>query len=242
MTYEVLPVTSGYRWVLTYNLIHPPDARQPSANALSQTLVPLHRVLRRWSEEGEYAEYDHMFYMLGDRHAEPSLSLSTLKRATRVQVRALEENAASLGYEIFLTLLEKKERPDRDYSPNEYYDDDVDEEPTSELAPGKTVFSMSNLVNLRGRRLISEYTFSGEHECVDKILQGHNAFDSVSFDEEGEEEEEEEDYYGGKQGRKVPLILPCSASLLVSTLLCPSQLSSPFTSTRLHLPWHGLTK
>ncbi|KAK0741268.1 hypothetical protein B0T18DRAFT_432408 [Schizothecium vesticola] len=43
--HEVLPVTSGYRWVLTYNLATPPNLERPSANTAG--LGPVREIRRR---------------------------------------------------------------------------------------------------------------------------------------------------------------------------------------------------
>lgn len=200
VTHEVLPVTSGYRWVLTYNLIHPPGTERPSANGLSQARVSLHRVLQRWAEEGEPAKHSHLFYMLGDNYTDSTLSPSTLNRDALVRVRALDQIAAGLGMEIFLALLEKTQTSERTFYPAWYSDEEEDGEDgdeekdfypateTNVMTEDVTV-SMSNLVNLRGRQLISEYTFSNESECVTSILQGQDAFDLADC-----EEEEQQDY------------------------------------------------
>lgn len=203
VTYEVLPVTSGYRWVLTYKLIHPPGTERPSANGMSQAFVSLQRVLREWSEQGEPEKDDHMFYMLGDNFTESTLSLGTLNRDALVRVRALDQVAAGLGMEIFLALLEKTQKSERVFSRTWYHDseedeeDEDDEEAKSEVVSEEVTISMSNLVNLRGRQLISEYTFSDEDECVNHILQGQDAFDLADCEEE-EEVEEEDTYYGNE--------------------------------------------
>lgn len=46
--HEVLPVTSGYRWVLTYNLAIPPSLARPSASFLRSETKALRHTLRRW--------------------------------------------------------------------------------------------------------------------------------------------------------------------------------------------------
>lgn len=199
VTYEVLPVTSGYRWVLTYNLIHPPDTERPSANKLSHARMSLDRVLRRWSEGDESVKHDYMFYMLGDNFTDSTLSLNTLNRDALVKVRILDQVAASLEVEIFLALLEKTQITERAYQPDwhGYYDDEEDEEgeETQIVMSEEVTISMSDLVNLRGRQLISEYTFDNEDECVNRILQGKDAFDMADCEEEEQFTETGNDVY-----------------------------------------------
>ncbi|KUI56862.1 hypothetical protein VP1G_04179 [Cytospora mali] len=200
VTYELRPVTSGYRWVLTYNLIHPPGIERPSADGLS--LFPLRRMLTSWSE-AKCPEYDHMFYKLQHQYEESNLSLSALIGADRTRVRALENIAAVSGSEIFLAFLEKREKEEdaQNYSYLSY--DGEDEETESEDEPEvNDTYIMSNLVNLRGRKLISECTFSDEDDCIDRILQGRNSFDMVES-----ELKVVEDDYDEHHGHDVAIIV-----------------------------------
>ncbi|KUI68238.1 hypothetical protein VM1G_04457 [Cytospora mali] len=190
VTYKVLPVTSGYRWVLTYNLIHPPGIERPSADGLS--LFPLRRLLTSWSE-ARCPEYDHMFYKLQHQYEESNLSLSALIGADRTRVRALESIAAVSGSEILLAFLEKREKEEdaQNCSYPSYGGEDEETESEDEPEVNDT-YIMSNLVNLRGRKLISECTFSDEDDCIDRILQGRDSFDLV----ESEVDFMEDDYDG----------------------------------------------
>ncbi|ROW16636.1 hypothetical protein VPNG_01721 [Cytospora leucostoma] len=201
--HQVLPVTSGYRWFLTYTLIHPPGMERPSAQRISDGLLPLRRVLQRWSEEGDLTEYGHVFYMLQDQDTYENPSFKNLRGREGMQMRALEEVAASSECELFLALLEKKtetrdERPyhkawyhdkeeddEEEDDEEEDYEEEDEEEGEDESVPvAEARVSMRSLVNLRDRELISEYTFGDESECVEVILQGEDAFDAVEPDVE----------------------------------------------------------
>ncbi|KAK7743117.1 hypothetical protein SLS53_004202 [Cytospora paraplurivora] len=188
VTHHVLPVTSGYRWFLTYTLIHPPGMERPSAQGISDELLPLRRVLQRWSEEGDRTEYSHVFYVLQDQDTYENPSFKNLRGREGMRMRALEEVAASSDCELFLALLEKRiATPDeRPYHKAWYYEEEEDDwiGEDESVSVAKAMVSMRSLVNSRDRELISDYMFGDESESVEVILQGEDAFDAVEPDVE----------------------------------------------------------
>jgi hypothetical protein len=109
--HEVLPVTSGYRWVLTYNLAIDPSEERPSAGLLQDEISHLRRVIRRWlSAAAGSQQPQHRVYALDHHYAEASLSLQALKGRDRVLVQALRDISSALLMDVFLGILEKTDR------------------------------------------------------------------------------------------------------------------------------------
>lgn len=138
--HEVRPVTSGYRWVLTYNLAIPPEAERPSASFLrSRSEVKnLRHTLRRWLLDVKQRDEDRIrthenpelvkvheerFYMLDHEYTEDSLSngLKALKPPDLARMQCLKSMADELGFDVYLAAVEKMESGEVEGSG---YDDD----------------------------------------------------------------------------------------------------------------------
>ncbi|GAB1320974.1 hypothetical protein MFIFM68171_11184 [Madurella fahalii] len=94
--HEVLPVTSGYRWVLIYNLAIPPDLERPSAALLQFETQELHH-LRRC----------HIFYLLEHEYTEHSIAPRALKTTDLARVQCLKNLSDELEFDVFLAVLER---------------------------------------------------------------------------------------------------------------------------------------
>lgn len=129
-------VTSGYRWVLTYNLALDPAQPRPSASLLDQVNTqPLQRALNRWLAERPSARKNkYLYHVLDHDYTEASICLNGLKAQDLVRVQALEEECGKLPVDVYLALLEKVEsgsvegyhggyRKKSYYGRNRYYDD-----------------------------------------------------------------------------------------------------------------------
>ncbi|KAK4033729.1 hypothetical protein C8A01DRAFT_39815 [Parachaetomium inaequale] len=99
--HEVLPVTSGYRWVLTYNLAISPDLVRPTAALLQPDTGKLQQSLGRWlehvgtqSEESEKAKRDvpHLYYLLAHEYSEASIALRALKTTDLARLQHDEDD------------------------------------------------------------------------------------------------------------------------------------------------------
>ncbi|KAA1079297.1 hypothetical protein PGT21_006957 [Puccinia graminis f. sp. tritici] len=127
VSHEVLPVQSGYRCVLTFNLATCPDQTRPAAAALELQKVPLRNALECWLRDS--ADHNathvpsHLYHALDHEYTEASMSARTLKAKDWAQVRALQDLALQRPFEIFLALLEKKEDGDVELNFPEIYDD-----------------------------------------------------------------------------------------------------------------------
>ncbi|CAH0055571.1 unnamed protein product [Clonostachys solani] len=204
VTHEVLPVTSGYRWVLTYNLAIDTTVVPPSAALLRSNIHSLRHTLRRWLLDQSAAEkHQALYHVLDHEYTQANIRLSSLKARDLAQVRALQEASNSVPFEIFLALLEKEERGgveddyyDRGYR-NRFYDDDEDEEEEDEgyhhiIDVFDQSYTIKTLVDFEGRVVTENVSFETED-----LLQ-EDCFDDM----EGEEE------YEGFMGNSAVVIVP----------------------------------
>lgn len=90
VSHEVLPVTSGYRWVLTYNLALDSAQPRPSASLLSQVNTqPLRQALNRWlAQDPTTRENEYFYHILDHDYTETSISLNALKEHDLIRVQA----------------------------------------------------------------------------------------------------------------------------------------------------------
>ncbi|KAK1717541.1 hypothetical protein BDP67DRAFT_575195 [Colletotrichum lupini] len=123
--HEVLPVTEGYRVVLTYNLTIDPTAmasqQRPSATLRRQETRALRHTLRRWLERSENAGIDHVYYGLDHEYAEDNISIKALKGRDAAVVQTLQELSAGLEFDVLLALTEKMEMGPAVYEGNSRY-------------------------------------------------------------------------------------------------------------------------
>ena len=128
VTHEVLPVISGYRWVLTYNLALDGSAglSRPSASlAPSEEVARIHETLREWTPSSNiYGDGNFMYHVLDYDYTEAQCSLRSLKAEDLARVTALKEACKDLPVDIFFALLEKEESGtcEENDSDNGYYD------------------------------------------------------------------------------------------------------------------------
>jgi hypothetical protein len=173
--HEVLPVTSGYRWVLTYNLAISPDLERPTAALLQPETGNLEKSLDRWIEHltrmgpnGDESDVPHLYYMLEHEYSEASLALRALKTVDLARVQCLRDLSTKLDLDVFLAVLEKSEDGgvDMDWgwrrSKKSYFDDydDYDDRPRRSTwhelnEVYETTISIKKLVDMDGNLLRS---------------------------------------------------------------------------------------
>ncbi|KAI9625870.1 hypothetical protein H4Q26_016118 [Puccinia striiformis f. sp. tritici PST-130] len=138
VTHEVLPVESGYRCVLTYNLAIQPGFTQPAASALGSHKELLRKTLKVWLKEEHcrFSGFSTRFYALKHEYTQASISLPALKAEDFARVQAVRDLTAELPFVAFLALLEKGDQgflhPDEDCETddeNVYDDSDLDDGP-----------------------------------------------------------------------------------------------------------------
>ncbi|OTB07529.1 hypothetical protein M426DRAFT_8531 [Hypoxylon sp. CI-4A] len=110
VSHEVLPVRSGYRWVLTYNIAAGEPTDVPSAdNHVEQEAI--RQVMEQWSQEVQNIPRapSPLFYLLDHKYTEANISYEGLRPIDQGVVKALRNVCPDLGFDLFLTTLNKKE-------------------------------------------------------------------------------------------------------------------------------------
>lgn len=203
VSHQLLPVTSGYRWVLTYNLAVCPDAEPYSAASQSIDLCPwpLQHSLREWLllQEAGNTPLKHLYFSLKNEYNEARMSLSGLKTVDYHRVYALQTMSLQLELDVFLAVLEKKTRGTcehvvydefsydfnatrrRNYSSDEDDDESQSGKDDAELheiqdADGIS-YRIKHLADLEGRRILSDVSTAENFDS--NLLQDFGLFDGV---------------------------------------------------------------
>jgi hypothetical protein len=108
VTHEVRPVTSGYRWVLTYNLAIDRSLPAPSAGLQRSELRPLRHFIRRWLAESPERQSPYAYHVLDHEYTEANTSYAALKGTDLARVGALRQACNGLPVTLFLALIEKE--------------------------------------------------------------------------------------------------------------------------------------
>jgi hypothetical protein len=111
VVHEVLPVRSGYRWVLTYNLCIDPSRPCPTACLHTDEARHLHRILKAWLNQNtrEERQLSHAYYRLDHEYTQANISLNALKGRDLASVHLLREISNDLNLEIFLAVIAKRQ-------------------------------------------------------------------------------------------------------------------------------------
>lgn len=137
VTHEVTEITSGYRLVLTYNLINVSPSAPVSATSLRAETRNLRAVFKAWNkdldEAGDIGE--ECIYYLNHEYTEASLHYRALKGKDMAKARALKEVCDETGFCFFLATLERmvqggcdESYDDFGYGFEEEYNSDEEEE------------------------------------------------------------------------------------------------------------------
>ncbi|KAK3388043.1 hypothetical protein B0H63DRAFT_168432 [Podospora didyma] len=107
VSHEVLSVTDGYRWILTYNLAISPELERPSAAFIHKETKDLRLALCRWLNRGDPA---HLYYQLDHKYTEASLSRRALHGTalTWPECSAWRPSPPILSSKCFLPFWRKK--------------------------------------------------------------------------------------------------------------------------------------
>ncbi|KAJ5377333.1 uncharacterized protein N7496_004742 [Penicillium cataractarum] len=211
VVHEVLPVRSGYRWVLTYNLCIDPSQQRPTACLQTEGARYLHEILKTWIGQKD-RDMSHAYYRLDHEYTQANISLNALKGRDMAAVHLLKDISKTLNVEIFLALLAKSEFGSceyyGDYRRKRYYyrardygfrdfDDEDDEDADYYGRRGarhelqevfETSYEITSLVDLDGCRLVK-----------DMELEKDNVLQEECFKEVDPEED-----YTGYQGNSGP--------------------------------------
>lgn len=189
--HEVLPVTSGYRWVLTYNLAISPDLERPSAALCQPQTTQLQQSLTSWLEhlaqhdweEATGKDVPHLYYLMEHEYTEASIALRGLKTTDLGRVQCLRDVSTKLDFAVFLAVLEKRQEgavkhvwhPRRGY----YGDDAGDDLDWHELHDiYETSITIKKLVDLDGGLLRSKMKIH-EKDLEKNLISAGDPFEGV---------------------------------------------------------------
>ncbi|RYP90606.1 hypothetical protein DL770_003273 [Monosporascus sp. CRB-9-2] len=139
-----------------------------------------------------------LYYVLSHKYTEANISLQALKTTDRVRVQALRAACLELGFDLFLTTLEKTETgtAEEEYGYGRYgrygrYDDYYDEDEDEEYSDPDSHHTIDDITE-------TNYYSKGIFD-----LKGHKVASSIPFDEDDiiqedafGDEPDEEDYEG----------------------------------------------
>ncbi|KAL8719246.1 MAG: hypothetical protein Q9225_003731 [Loekoesia sp. 1 TL-2023] len=131
--YKIEPVQTGYRWVLTYNLINESEDPYRSATALDARIGDFVQTLTRWQKLEDDPQY--LAYPLDHQYTDRDLRLARLKGDDYHRARHVAQSCAAHGE--FYTLLANMSM----HITNQ--NDESDQEEESELI-------LSHIVDLEG--------------------------------------------------------------------------------------------
>lgn len=220
VTHEVLPVESGYRWVLTYKLAIDSASEVPSAScqASNTQVARLNTLLRPWPSLPQSVRVPtHLYYVLDHKYTEANIGLRGLKHLDLARVQALRNLSREIPIRVFLAVVEKVvvnateeqgyapwcDEPDYDSEGNSEYDSD----PNDRMVDGvgeelDSCCQVMKMVDLDGNIVLRNAAFNEEN-----FLQ-HDCFDSGNADDEE---------FSGFTGNEVcyPLVRHVTTAMLI---------------------------
>ncbi|CAH0390456.1 unnamed protein product [Bemisia tabaci] len=107
--HEVLPVTSGYRLMLVYNLMRPSDFVVPSYNLACERVQKLSTLLQQYDlqlESGDGTLPPFLLHRLKHKYTQANLKFNLLKSQDLNQALVLKQLSIELGFEMYLATLE----------------------------------------------------------------------------------------------------------------------------------------
>jgi hypothetical protein len=115
--HEIKPIMSGYRLVLTFNLVQDQMAPKQTAAALDANALYFEKLLRIWRNEFDYCDY--FIYPLAHKYTASSLSLKNMKGRDAAKCRYLEQLCPKNDVYWFLAHMTKEKQDD-------YYEEEDD--------------------------------------------------------------------------------------------------------------------
>ena len=107
--HKVHPVTSGYRFVLSYNLIFKAsDLPKPTAPDANSPMMELRQLFKRWPEDIKAGKGCPMFmaHMLEHYYSRVGLDFDSIKGEDRVKVNFLKDTAKEMGYSVYVSQID----------------------------------------------------------------------------------------------------------------------------------------
>lgn len=189
---------SGYRWVLTYNLISDEPPGSLSATTTLRDRATLRNNLKAWKTEYtlDPSSRSRVVYLLDHQYTDASLRLDSLKSHDREIAIMFKETCDSLGLEMFLASFERMRMgaaEPNESDDNEYgYDDDEDRDaPEREKSHHFIDDEFDSSVKLT--RVVDRF---GTEVATDVEIDIEDIIQEHSFEEDGPDDEDYEGYTG----------------------------------------------
>ncbi|KAA1106372.1 hypothetical protein PGT21_034020 [Puccinia graminis f. sp. tritici] len=208
VTHEVLPVQSGYRCVLTYNLATRPDSTRPTASALDLKKVPLRNALEEWINElgirNTTTVPSHVYDPLGYEYGKPPTSIKELNLTDSARIHLFKGLSRQLPFEIFLAVLEKN-----DYGPitREYERKQLDSDYSGSGTDSMASFHELNEVEETTYTVRSLHTLYGETIASDFQLDLSLCLDPDPFEDVDDPSEDCYDESASHKFRRPALVV-----------------------------------
>ncbi|TKA79700.1 hypothetical protein B0A49_01456 [Cryomyces minteri] len=108
--HQIIPVTAGYRFVLTYNLVRVSPGVGYSLATLDDLSLKLKDVLRSWHQSAVHTDYAprKLIYILEHEYSDASLQYDQLKGKDQLCAKHLKNVGAEMGFDVFLASLERE--------------------------------------------------------------------------------------------------------------------------------------
>lgn len=214
VSHQILPVKSGYRWVLTFNLAltpYPGDPAPPSgvhltAHSKREELSVIRQTLQTWlSTRPSMRTHHELFHTLDHDYTEANVSWATLKGRDLAQVLALRSLSKELPFDIFLALLEKESVEDEDeddWAHNRYMmeeeEEDYDEDDVEYEYERRNTNNTGNTVFEQTHRVRTLRDLDDKIVVTDLDFTPKNMLDSQFFDEIDPDDEEHTGFTGNE--------------------------------------------
>ncbi|EFP85915.1 uncharacterized protein PGTG_11671 [Puccinia graminis f. sp. tritici CRL 75-36-700-3] len=182
VAHEVLPVKSGYRCVLTYNLVTQPDQPRPAASVVESQKDPLRKMIGSWLEDLAANSSPNipscLYHTLDYSYTEAAISLKALKAEDYARVQTLRDLTDELPFQVYLALIERTEQGETEVSfPRKRPRFDCDE-PEDEDAG----YHFIEEVLEEGHLVKSLHTLDGKIVARDYDLKINNFIEDEPFD------------------------------------------------------------
>ncbi|EXJ60531.1 hypothetical protein A1O7_04684 [Cladophialophora yegresii CBS 114405] len=206
--HEVKPVTSGYRLVLTYNLIRHGATKEGQVTP-AKTFEHKYNLVAALTRYNEYLQRfddlpNFLVYRLQHEYTQASLRADLLKGADLGQLQCLKQVADELGFELYLANMEKEITKTDDGYDNRhygYYDEEEDEdeeegeeEQEQEEEELSRSITLTYIADLAGSRMYHPVNFAQSGIAVEE----ENFVDPIDEDDEEPDEEDHSGYTGNE--------------------------------------------
>ncbi|KAI9103108.1 hypothetical protein DFS34DRAFT_700850 [Phlyctochytrium arcticum] len=193
VTHEVLPVTSGYRWVLTFNLATAETAHAPSAN-LPVGYYELHEAVRKWLDFRKSDDWNgdlySPYYFLNHSYTEASIALNTLKGVDGARMQAFKKACEAESVSLYFGIIEKSEYGNcENWETSEDDDDDGNGNGDREFRRGRwhyfddvieEEYTIKKVVTTSGQSLLTNLGLSWDEISENNLIQNfEDPFDGV---------------------------------------------------------------